>query len=80
MMNTFNELDILSTKICSNLKILSVTCSKNIIFLDAYQWERLILQYYPQLEKFYFIYCDRLDNDNQYQIYTGRSNQFSSSF
>ncbi len=36
MMNTFNELDIFSTKICSNLKTLSVTCSKNIIFLDAY--------------------------------------------
>jgi len=54
MMNTFNELDILSTKICSNLKILSVTCSKNIIFLDAYLWERLILQYYPQSEKILF--------------------------
>jgi len=80
MMNTFNELDIFSTTICSNLKILSVTCSKNIIFLDAYQWERLILQYYPQLEKFYFTYYDHLDNDSQYQIYTERSNKFSSSF
>jgi hypothetical protein len=80
MMNPFNELDILSTKICSNLKMLSVTCSKNIFFLDVYQWERLILQYYPELEKFYFTYCDGLDNDNQYQMYTGRSNPFFSSF
>jgi len=38
------------------------------------------LQYYPESEKFYFTHCDGLDNDNQYQIYTGRSNPFSSSF
>jgi hypothetical protein len=79
-MNTFNEFDILSNKICSNLKILSIICSKNIIFLDASQWERLILQYYPQLEKFYFIYYESLDNNSQYQLYYGQINSFSSSF
>jgi hypothetical protein len=79
-MNTFNEFDILSNKICSNLKILSIICSKNIIFLDASQWERLILQYYPQLEKFYFVYHERLDNNNQYQLYSKQTNSFSSSF
>lgn len=76
-MNTF---DILSNKRYSNLNILSIICSKNIVFLDAFQWERLILQYYPQLEKFYFIYYERLDNNNQYQLYSRQINSFYSSF
>jgi len=76
MMNTFNELRTFSTKIPSNLKILSVNCSKNIIFLDAHRWEQIILNSYPQLEKFYFTYSDR----NTDQIYSGSINPFSSSF
>jgi hypothetical protein len=78
-MTTSNELEIFSTKICSNLKILSIS-SKNIIFLNFHRLEKLILHYYPQLEKFYFTYYDRMNNDNQYEIYSGRVNQFSSSF
>ncbi|CAF4868035.1 unnamed protein product [Rotaria magnacalcarata] len=42
-------------------------------YLDAHRWEQLILHYYPQLEKFYFTYYDRMNNDNQYQIYSGQS-------
>ncbi|CAF1464951.1 unnamed protein product, partial [Rotaria sp. Silwood1] len=32
------------------------------------------------LEKFYFVYDDLLDNEEKYPRFTGRSNQFSSSF
>ncbi|CAF4658163.1 unnamed protein product [Rotaria sp. Silwood2] len=80
MINTSNELEIFSTEIYLNLKILFIHCSDNIIFLDAYRWEKLILHYYPQLEIFYFIYYDRMNNDNQYSTYSYGLNQFSSSF
>lgn len=80
MINTDHQLEIFSTQLYSNLKILSISCSQNIIFLDAHRWEQIISRYYPQLEKFYFIYYDRMDNDNQYQIYSGGLNLFSSSF
>ncbi|CAF0884045.1 unnamed protein product [Rotaria sordida] len=80
IMNKDHELEIFSNKLCTNLKILSINCSQNIIFLDAHRWEQLILHYYPQLEKFYLTYYDGINNNNQYPIYTGPVNQFSSSF
>ncbi|CAF4177326.1 unnamed protein product [Rotaria magnacalcarata] len=80
MLNKDHKLEIFSNKSCSNFKILSISCSQNIIFLDVHRWEHFILHYYPQLEKFYFPYYDRIDNDNQYEIYSGRINQFSSTF
>ncbi|CAF1355914.1 unnamed protein product [Rotaria sordida] len=80
MINTDYELEIFSTKLWSNLKILFIHCSKNIIFLDAHRWEKLILHCYPQLEKFYFTYYDRMNNNNQYEIYSRQINQFSSLF
>ncbi|CAF4555508.1 unnamed protein product [Rotaria socialis] len=80
MINKDHKLEIFSNKSCSNLKILSISCSQNIILLDAHRWEHFILHYYPELEKFYFIYYDGIDNDNQYEIYSGGINQFSSTF
>ncbi|CAF2123652.1 unnamed protein product [Rotaria magnacalcarata] len=80
IMNKDHELEIFSNKLCSNLKILFINCSQNIIFFDAHRWEQLILHYYPQLEKFYLTYYDGINNNNQYPIYTGPVNQFSSSF
>jgi hypothetical protein len=77
---TFNELEIFITKIFPNLKSLFIIGSEDITFLDAYRWEQLILNYFPQLEKFYLIYDDHVDNEQNYPIYTGRPNQFSSSF
>ncbi|CAF1524429.1 unnamed protein product [Rotaria sordida] len=80
IISTFNKLEIFSTKIYSNLKILSISFSKNIDLLDAHQWEIIILKYYPQLEKFYLNYYESINNDNQYPIYSGKINDFSSSF
>ncbi|CAF4109825.1 unnamed protein product [Rotaria sp. Silwood2] len=80
MINKDYDLGIFSTKLCSNLKILSIRCSQNIIFLDSNRWTQLISLYYPQLEKFYLTYNDRIDNDNQYEMYSGQIDQFSSSF
>ncbi|CAF3194320.1 unnamed protein product, partial [Rotaria sp. Silwood2] len=77
---TFNEMEIFITKIFSNLKTLSIIGSEDITFLDAHRWEQLILNYLPQLENFFMLYDDYVDNEQTYPIYTGRSNQFSSSF
>ncbi|CAF1181182.1 unnamed protein product [Rotaria sordida] len=76
----FNELELFITKIFSNLKSLSIIGSRDITFLNAYRWKQLILNHFSQLEKLYLTYYDRMDNNNQYPIYTGRVNQFSSSF
>jgi hypothetical protein len=78
-MNIDDDLEIFSNKLCSSLRILSINCSENIIYLDAHRWERLILNCYPQLEKFYFTY-DHINIDNQSEIYSEQVNQFSSSF
>ncbi len=71
----------MSTKLCSisNLKILSIYCSNNLEFLNAHRWEQLILNYYPQLEKFYLTYSHCKTNSDRYSIYSGL-NQFSSLF
>ncbi|CAF3933565.1 unnamed protein product, partial [Rotaria sordida] len=52
----------------------------DITFLDAYRLTKLILNSSPQLEKFYFIYYEHLDNEQQYPTFIGRQNQFFSSF
>ncbi|CAF4126580.1 unnamed protein product [Rotaria sp. Silwood2] len=77
---TFNVLEIFITKKFPNLKSLFISGSDDITFLDAYRWEQLILNNFPQLEKFYLVYDDLLDNEEKYPRFTGRSNQFSSSF
>ncbi|CAF4793324.1 unnamed protein product, partial [Rotaria sp. Silwood2] len=41
IMNKDHELEIFSNKLCSNLKILFINCSQNLIFLDAHRWEQL---------------------------------------
>ncbi|CAF5039801.1 unnamed protein product, partial [Rotaria sp. Silwood1] len=77
----FNELEIfMTTKIFPNLKSLCICGSKDITFLHAYRWEQLILNYFPLLEKFYLIYNDYVDDEQNYPTYTERPNQFSSSF
>jgi hypothetical protein len=65
---TFNALEIFITKICPNLKCLSIVASNDITFLDAYRWEHLILNYFPYLEKFSFTYDDYIDYGQQYPI------------
>ncbi|CAF1412273.1 unnamed protein product [Rotaria sordida] len=80
MINKDHELEIFSNKLCSNLKILFINCSENIILLDAHRWEQFISYYYPKLEKFYFTYYYHIDINKQYEIYSERINQFFSTF
>jgi hypothetical protein len=77
----FDEFEILIRKINANLKILRVSIqSQDMNFLNAYRWERLILQSLPQLKEFYLRYHEGVDDQNKYPIYSGEANQFTSSF
>ncbi|CAF3696697.1 unnamed protein product [Rotaria sordida] len=74
----FHDFEIFIGKIHSKLITLSVNISSNdITYLDAYRWERLILQHLPQLERFSFQYLDHVDNEHRY--FEGL-NQFCSPF
>ncbi|CAF4258220.1 unnamed protein product [Rotaria sp. Silwood2] len=77
----FDEFEIFIRKVCSKLKILRVnTRSPDIAFLNAYRWEKLILQSLPQLEEFHLRYYERGGSVYKYSIYNGGPNQFISSF
>ncbi|CAF3077626.1 unnamed protein product [Rotaria sp. Silwood2] len=73
----FNEFEIIIRKIDAKLKVLRVTVqSQDMTFLNAYRWEKLILESLPQLEKFYLRYIENFDREYHYP---GRSDQFISS-
>ncbi|CAF4388415.1 unnamed protein product [Rotaria sp. Silwood2] len=55
----FDDFKTFIRKINSKLKTLNVIIQcEDMTYLDAYQWEQLLLHCYPQLEKFYFTYYD----------------------
>ncbi|CAF4111375.1 unnamed protein product [Rotaria magnacalcarata] len=72
----FDEFETFIQNIYSELRTLHVTFSyQDITFLDAYRWEKLILQYLSQLKKFSLKYYD-----NGHSMYSGERTQFNSSF
>jgi hypothetical protein len=78
---SFNEFKIFIRKLNSKLKVLSLsTIVEDIAFLDAHQWEEFILKDLSQLEKFYFKYTSHFDIDYATPMYSGKQNQFISSF
>ncbi|CAF4037194.1 unnamed protein product [Rotaria sp. Silwood2] len=76
----FSELEILIKKIGSQLKILHFTTSDNITFLDVNRWQKLILQYLPNLFKFEFEYDEKIPNVFQLGSHHQQINQFTSLF
>ncbi|CAF4684268.1 unnamed protein product, partial [Rotaria sp. Silwood2] len=77
----FDEFEMFIRKIYSKLKVLGVINeSDDIDFLDSHRWKQLILQYLPSLEKLYLQYFEDINDDYKYPIYSGKLNQFSSSF
>ncbi|CAF2937862.1 unnamed protein product, partial [Rotaria sp. Silwood2] len=76
----FSELEILIKKIGSQLKVLHFTTSDNITFLDVNRWQKLILQYLPNLFKFEFEYDEKIPNVFQLGSHHQQINQFTSLF
>jgi len=78
---TFDELEMFISKIDCKLNVLRVTSlSEDTDYLDANRWERLILQYWPQLEKCYLQFSEQIDYIYDSPTYLGDPNQFTSSF
>ncbi|CAF1449856.1 unnamed protein product [Adineta steineri] len=77
----FDEFKMFITSLDCQLKILRFyTRSSDINYLEANQWEELILKYLPQLEKFYFQYVEEIEHDYHCATYLEDFNQFNSSF
>jgi hypothetical protein len=78
---SFNEFEIMISKIDAKLKILRLyILFDNRVYLDARRWKQLILQYLPGLEKFYFKYFDFIIEYFETQRYSEIRNEFFSSF
>ncbi|CAF4485433.1 unnamed protein product [Rotaria sp. Silwood2] len=74
----FYEFEIIIRKIDAKLKVLRVTVqSQDVTFLNVYRWEELILESFPQLEKFYLRYIENFDREYHYP---GMPDQFISAF
>jgi hypothetical protein len=77
----FDQLEMFIKNIHCPLKVLHViTRSEDLTYLNAGQWERLILKNLPQLEEFKFQYYEETNNQNKSLTYLRGPNQFSSSF
>jgi hypothetical protein len=70
---------MLITKIYSKLKFLSLkNLAEDITYLNDDRWEKFILKYLSQLEKFYlqYIFLPKLHSS---KMHIGKSNLFNSS-
>ncbi|CAF3862441.1 unnamed protein product [Rotaria sp. Silwood1] len=77
---TFDQSERFFRKFFSNLNLLTIIVTNDITYLDGYRWEQLILNCFPQLEKFYFIYNEQFKNAENSLLFPGKQNQFSSAF
>jgi hypothetical protein len=77
---TFNELEMIMIKLGLKLNVLHCFVVLNAIFLDGHRWKQFILQYLPDLKKFYLKFKDLIHHKHQHAIYSGEPNQFTSSF
>jgi hypothetical protein len=77
---TFDELKMIMIKIGSKLNIIHCFASQDATFLDGHRWQNFILQYLPDLKKFYLTFKDTIHNKDRHSIYSGELNQFATSF
>jgi hypothetical protein len=77
----FDKFERFISKISSKLKYLSLDgLSNDKTYLNAKRLKQLILQYFPQLEKFYLKYNIWFVNDSTSGMYIKKLNEFFSSF
>ncbi|CAF0746814.1 unnamed protein product [Adineta steineri] len=79
MMNTSIPFETLSTD-KSNLNILSIHVSRNLAFVNAKRWEKLISVYYPQLKKFYLTCSNKINEISLLEMNYDYINEFNSLF
>jgi hypothetical protein len=77
---SFDQFERFIIKISSQLQVLRIITSKNLIYLNANLWKQLIVQHIPQLSKFYFEYLEPLDGYSITRPNRPKINRFISSF
>ncbi|CAF1283178.1 unnamed protein product [Adineta steineri] len=80
---SFDELEAFIEKICSQLQMLNIGVCYDKAYLNGNRWERLIKEYMPELEKFYFNFTPSSDDDrktNSSYSSDGFIHQFNSPF
>ncbi len=75
---TFDEFQMFITPISSKVRLLRITTSKDGAYLDADQWENLISQHMPHLQKFDFQYNEHVDTVFELKPYHALINRFTS--
>ncbi|CAF4091863.1 unnamed protein product, partial [Adineta steineri] len=77
----FDEYEIFLRKLPCTLKTFNLyVCGGDLQYLDFDMWEELILQNFPQLEKFYFHYNVAAHDEDDFIFYDCVCDQFISSF
>jgi hypothetical protein len=77
----FDEFEIFIKQICSKLQVMRfINRSNDTAYLDADRWERLILQYVPNLSTFDFQFFENLSTFHSFTSYHTRMNRFTTSF
>ncbi|CAF1226175.1 unnamed protein product [Adineta steineri] len=77
----FDEYEIFLRKLPCTLKSFNLdVCERDLQYLDFDMWEELILQNFPQLEKFYFNYNVTTHDEDDFIFYDCVCDQFISSF
>jgi hypothetical protein len=78
---TFDEFEIFIRQLRPKLKVLMFsTSSEEMAYMDAYRWERFLLQDLLQLKKFSLQYHERNDDKDESNIDFRETNPFFSSF
>ncbi|CAF0766106.1 unnamed protein product [Adineta steineri] len=80
---SFDEFEMFIKEISSPLQILNITVFWGKAYLDSNGWERLIKEYMPGLEKFYFHFNHMIHDDftkDLIDLSNGFINQFNSPF
>ena len=76
----FNCFEVFIRKIYCKLKFLYILIkSEDISFLNAWRWEQLINELFPDLRSFYLKYYENMKNEHD-SVYPGETNDFISLF
>jgi hypothetical protein len=76
----FDRLEIFIKNVCKQLRILCINTSKDVNYLDAARWERLITEYMPYLSQFDFEYHEGHYQNVELHSFHHLLDRFTSSF
>ncbi|CAF3570438.1 unnamed protein product [Rotaria sp. Silwood1] len=76
----FDEVAMFLTTLSPQLELLRISTFRDVTYLDANRWERIISQHLHHLSTFEFKYEEPIDEDLEVSVYHERLNEFNSLF